>query len=82
MVMKDKLVKTHHKGPYYTMKKISIGLLALASVTFIIAIPTYIVQSSNSGKKIGIAEETTSEKTETSSEEEVIEYEEYIDQEN
>ena len=42
MVMKDKLVKTHHKGPYYTMKKISIGLLALASVTFIIAIPTYI----------------------------------------
>ena len=81
MVMKDKLVKTHHKGPYYTMKKISIGLLALASVTFIIAIPTYIMQSNNSGKKIN-AEETTSEKTETSSEEEVIEYEEYIDQEN
>ena len=81
MVMKDKLVKTHHKGPYYTMKKISIGLLALASVTFIIAIPTYIMQSNNSGKKIN-AEETTSEKTGTSSEEEVIEYEEYIDQEN
>ena len=81
MVMKDKLVKTHHKGPYYTMKKISIGLLALASVTFIIAIPTYIMQSNNSGKKIN-AEETTSEKTETNSEEEVIEYEEYMDQEN
>ncbi len=82
MQMKDKLVKTNHKGGYYTMKKMSIGLLAIASGAFIIAIPTYIVQNHNKKNSIGLAEENTSEKVESNSEEETLEYEEYNDQEN
>ena len=77
----DKLVKTNHKGGYYTMKKMSIALLAVASGAFIIAIPTYIVQNQNKKNSIGMAEEYSSEKSETSSEEQ-LEYEEYNDQEN
>lgn len=80
--MKDKLVKTNHKGGYYTMKKMSIGLLALASITFIIAIPTFIMQNQNKQNSVGLAEENTSEKVESNSEEGQSEYEEYNDQEN
>lgn len=61
MVMKDKLVKTNHKAPYYLMKKISIGLLAIASMTFAIAVPTYIIHASKTKNSIGLAEENTSE---------------------
>ena len=63
------------------MKKMSIALLAVASGAFIIAIPTYIVQNQNKKNSIGMAEEYSSEKSETSSEEQ-LEYEEYNDQEN
>ena len=78
MKMKDKLVKTNHKGSYYTMRKLSIVLLAVCSGAFIIAIPTYIVQN----HAVGIAEENKTEKSESSSEEGQLEYEEYSDQEN
>ena len=42
MIMKDKLVKFHHKGLYYSMRKLGIVFLALISVGTIVAVPTYI----------------------------------------
>ena len=75
MVMKDKLVKTNHKGTYYLMKKLSIAFLVLASAAFVIAIPTYITQASKK-KDVGYAQENTSEET---SSEENTEYESYND---
>ena len=79
MVMKDKLEKTNHKGPYYLVKKLSIALLVLSSVIFAIAIPTYIISVSKK-KNIGMAQETSSEvKEEEKSSEELEEYESYND---
>ena len=80
MVMKDKLVKTNHKGPYYLIKKMSIALLVVSSVIFAVAIPTYIISMSKK-KNIGIAQETSSEivQEEENSSEENIEYESYND---
>ena len=42
MVMKDKLVKYHHKGMYYRFRKIGICVLAAISLGTIVAVPTYI----------------------------------------
>lgn len=78
MVMKDKLVKTNHKGPYYVMKQISIIFLAIASAAFIIAIPTYIIQNSKKQKTPMIAEENSSE-VESNNGEEIVSYESYDD---
>lgn len=79
MVMKDKLEKTNHKGPYYLFKKMSIALLVVSSVVFAIAIPTYIISMSKK-KNIGIAQETSSEvMEEENSSEENLEYESYND---
>ncbi|MCR5505394.1 MAG: hypothetical protein K6F07_00140 [Bacilli bacterium] len=60
MVMKDKLVKNHHKGIYFTMKKWT--LILLASATFIVAVvvPTYIMANIQANKTAGIAEEEPS----------------------
>lgn len=80
MVMKDKLVKTNHKGSYYLIKKMSIALLVVSSVIFAVAIPTYIISMSKK-KNIGIAQETSSEivEEEENSSKENIEYESYND---
>lgn len=69
MVMKDKLVKTNHKGPYYLMKKLSVAFLAIAFISFAIAVPTYIIQSSKAKKIAMHAEEESSEVVENNSEE-------------
>ena len=82
MVMKDKLVKTNHKGGYYVMKKLCIASIAIASAAFVIAVPTYIVQSSNAKKTIILAEEKSSEVVEENNSGESLEYEEYNNQEN
>ena len=79
MVMKDKLVKTNHKGSYYVMKKLSIALLAVASVSFVIAVPTYIVQSSKNKNTVGLAEEETSQVSENNDSEVSESYETYND---
>ena len=42
MVMKDKLVKFHHKGMYYRLRKLGFTLLAVISIGTIVAVPTYI----------------------------------------
>ena len=42
MVMKDKLVKFHHKGMYYRFRKLGIVFLAVISLGTIVAVPTYI----------------------------------------
>ena len=77
MVMKDKLVKTNHKGIYYIFKRSSIVLFALASLTFAIAVPTYIVANSKAKKTNVLAEEKSSEVVENDSNEEVSEYDSY-----
>ena len=78
MVMKDKLVKTNHKGSYYAMKRASIILLAIASATFFIAVPTYIVQTTKNKSTINLAEEKSSE-IENENSEEIVSYESYND---
>ena len=78
MVMKDKLVKTNHKGPYYVMKRLSIAFLVLASATFAIAVPTYIYQSNKTKKTMIHAEEESSIIIENSEGEESS-YESYND---
>ena len=42
MVMKDKLVKFHHKGLYYRFRKLGIVFLGLIAVGTVVAVPTYI----------------------------------------
>ena len=42
MVMKDKLVKFHHKGMYYRFRKLGIVFLAVISLGTVVAVPTYI----------------------------------------
>lgn len=78
MVMKDKLVKTNHKGSYYLMKKIFIGLIAVVSGAFVIAVPTYIIHNSKKNA-MGLAEEKTTEVSEQEESSEGVEYEEYDD---
>ena len=78
MVMKDKLEKTNHKGIYYAFRRFSLSLLAVASVAFVIAIPTYIINQAKK-KNIGIAQETSSEVIEEVEEGESSEYESYND---
>lgn len=68
MVMKDKLVKTNHKGPYYVMKKLSIAFLVIASAIFMIAVPTYIIQTTKNKNTMIHAEENSSEVVEENSE--------------
>ena len=77
MVMKDKLEKTNHKGSYYVTKKLFIGILAVMSAAFIIAIPTYITQMSKKKQSAGIAQETSSETISTNESEESSIYESY-----
>ena len=81
MVMKDKLVKTNHKGGYYLIKKISIAMFALACFTFAVAVPTYIIQNSQTKKQRGLAEENSVSETmeEQESESSESEYESYDD---
>ena len=78
MVMKDKLEKTNHKGAYYAFKKFSLILLAVTSVAFAIAIPTYIMNQAKK-KNIGIAQEVSSEVLEEEEVESSSEYESYYD---
>ena len=78
MVMKDKLVKTNHKGSYYLMKKIFIGLIAVVSGAFVIAVPTYIIHNSKNNT-MGLAEEKNTEVSEQEDSSEGVEYEEYND---
>lgn len=80
MVMKDKLVKTNHKGSYYTMKKLSIALLAIMSFVFVTAVPTYIIQKSKGAKQRGLAEEKTEEVVEVTTDvnDSSEEYESYL----
>ena len=79
MVMKDKLVKTNHKANYYLMRNISLVILAIASISFVIAVPTYIASSAKK-RATAIAEENTSEKLEQEEKDGETEYEEYDDQ--
>jgi len=79
MVMKDKLVKTNHKANYYLMRNLSLILLAIASVGFVIAVPTYIASSAKK-RATAIAEENVEEKLEEEDKEGEQDYEQYDDQ--
>ena len=55
MVMKDKLVKNHHKGIYFTLRKATLVILASATFAVAIVVPTYIVSNISANKKASIA---------------------------
>lgn len=82
MVMKDKLVKTHHKGLYYKTRKVVIGVLCGFTFAAAIVVPTYILSVVNKNDTAGLAEEDTrsSEATEENQENQSSEYEEYNNQ--
>lgn len=72
MVMKDKLVKNHHKGMYYRMRKATIFILASFTLAVAIVVPTYISSKTHNNPATGYA----AEKVNDSSEEEVVENQE------
>lgn len=76
MVLKDKLVKTHHKGIYYRTRKIIVGVLCGFTLCAAIVIPTYISSVLRSNHTAGLAEEDT-RSSEVVEESENSEYEEY-----
>ena len=78
MVMKDKLVKTNYTGSYYLAKKISIALLAVFTLAFVIAVPTYIA-SKASKKSTALAEENNSEVIEENDNGEGVDYDSFND---
>lgn len=41
-MMKDKLVKFHHKGGYYRTRKFFLAAVLLASISTAVAVPTYV----------------------------------------
>ncbi len=76
MVLKDKLVKTHHKGIYYRTRKIVIGVLCGFTLCAAIVVPTYISSVVRNNRAAGLAEEDT-RSNEVVEESESSEYEEY-----
>lgn len=86
MVMKDKLVKNHHKGMYYRMRKATLILLASFTFAAAIVVPTYISSISHKKSATGFAAEINSNSEETKSiedskeEKEEEQYEKYNDQ--
>jgi len=60
-VMKDKLVKTGHKGIYYKMKKFSLCSLLFVTLGAAVSIPTY-YSNLNTNDKVTSAEQNVSEK--------------------
>ena len=60
MVMKDKLVKFHHKGMYYRFRKLGICFLAAVSLGTIVAVPTYITFREMNNQAQHAEEEQTS----------------------
>ena len=59
MVMKDKLVKTHHKAMYYTVRKMALIIMAAASFVCAVFIPTYIVATSHKSNSAMHAQENS-----------------------
>lgn len=76
MVLKDKLVKTRHKGIYYRTRKIVIGVLCGFTLCAAIVVPTYISTVVRNNHTAGLAEEDT-RSNEVVEESESSEYEEY-----
>ena len=85
MVMKDKLVKNHHKGMYYRMRRATIILLASFTFAAAIVVPTYIFATSQKNTATGFAAEKVevndnSEAVEENEKSEENEYEKYINE--
>ena len=59
MVMKDKLVKTHHKAIYYTARKMALVIVAAMSFVCAVFIPTYIVATAHKSNAPIHAEENS-----------------------
>ena len=77
MVMKDKLVKTHHSAMYYTVRKLAVVIMAAASFICAVFIPTYIFATSHKGNSAIHAQENSAEVVEENQESELLEtYEE------
>ena len=77
MVMKDKLVKTHHKAMYYTVRKVALVAIAAASFVCAVFIPTYIVATAHRGNSAIHAQENSVEVVDQNQESESLEtYEE------
>ena len=79
MVLKDKLVKTHHKGIYYKTRKFVIGIICGFTFCAAIVVPTYISTTMKNNHHAGLAEEDT-RSSEVVEEKESSEYEEYINE--
>lgn len=64
--MKDKLVKNHHKGMYYRIRKATLVILASFTFAAAIVVPTYIFAISQKNTATGYAAENqTQDSSET-----------------
>ena len=79
MLMKDKLVKTNHKGMYYTVRKATVVLTAVFGLGFTVAVPTYILNTS-AHKNAALASDTSDQNSDTENDGE--NYVSYNNQEN
>jgi len=59
-IMKDKLVKNGHKGIYYFIRKLCIGVAVSASLVAAIGFPTYVLIK-NYAEKQTLADDSNSE---------------------
>ena len=77
MVMKDKLIKNHHKGSYYRARQFGIGFGVACALAAIVAVQTFISMDSAQVQKLNAQEET-----ETDSGEDALtpEYQNYADE--
>lgn len=71
MVMKDKLVKNHHKGSYYRARQILIGGAVAFGVAALVAVPTYISINQNEQFRVKAEESEIIEEEEKEDSEEV-----------
>ena len=50
--MKDKLVKFHHKAPYYRLRKFFLSIVLCASCFMVVSVPAYVSKSAHAKEDI------------------------------
>lgn len=64
MVMKDKLIKNHHKGIYYKSRQFCIGFAVCSFGIALVGVPTYIAINSSIKAQVTNAEGNEDEEKE------------------
>ena len=74
MVMKNKLVKNHHKGIYYKTRHFLIGSAVFVAGLAVVAIPTYITINSQINASLAKEDEDDDKNNKKEQEEQYLSY--------